>query len=261
MLSGASIGVLQTWVNIAINTKVEAALLRAALFHRAIPLARRSDMRNGMANDDGLDIPESLLVKNRKPLTKAQQALVDAAMSPVNKDAEKAAWAQSQRLPKNTEPAALAMLEAEKKAKSISAVKPAKAAKAAKASVRAARAGMVTVASIAQEYGLIPRVARACLRTAKIAKPAVGWAYDAKDPALVQVRDVLRAGVVVKGDKKPAKPEPAKVEAAKIPPPSETVWSGKAKKNVQPTPVASSAKAKAREEIAKAVKASKKKAK
>jgi hypothetical protein len=130
--------------------------------------------------------------------------------------------------------------------------KKSKPAAVKKPKMREVRAGMITVAAIAPEYGLLPREARGLLRAAKIAKPKVGWACDAKDPVLTVWRDVLKAGrgkvaskvAVVKAAPKKALPKDA-------------VWSGKAKKTkekfkrvVPPSP-----KAEARAEAKKAVKA------
>jgi hypothetical protein len=120
-----------------------------------------------------------------------------------------------------------------------------------KPKVREVRAGMTTVAAIASEYGLIPREARGLLRAAKIAKPKVGWAYDAKDPALAVVRELLKAGRGKVASKT------VSVKAPKKALPKDAVWSGKAKKTkekfkrvVPPSP-----KAEARAEAKKAVKA------
>lgn len=80
------------------------------------------------------------------------------------------------------------------------------------------REGLVSVATIAQELGIIPRVARGYLRAAKIDKPAVGWAGDQAWADMI--REALKAEmskekpVKVKPAPK-AKPEPAKKVKAK----------------------------------------------
>jgi hypothetical protein len=53
---------------------------------------------------------------------------------------------------------------------------------------------LITVASIAAEYKLLSRDARALLRASKIKKPAVGWAFAPNSPELKAVRELLKAG-------------------------------------------------------------------
>ena len=209
---------------------------------------------NGATTGDGLDLPESLKRVNAKPLTKSQIKVRDAAIARV------ATPATNSRLPKGgLEPAGVAMLKEASVAKSTkdagrherAVVKQQERA----AKVREGRDGFITVASIAKEYGMIPREARACLRAAKLTKPAGGWAFDAKDPALAKVREVLTSGKVktTKTTKTPVAPK-----STPIPPPSETVWSGKAKKAAKAkVAVAVPAKVAARAEAKKAVRAKK----
>jgi colicin import membrane protein len=194
-----------------------------------------------------LDIPENLKVENRKPLTPEQQATVDAAVKKTQEAAKAklpSSVAKAVETAKAATDAAKAATEAtqERRAK-------AKGREEKTKSIRLAREGLITVASIAQEYNLIPRVARGLLRDAKLKKPEHGWAYPKNDPELVQVRDVLKAGVVAKPK---AEPKVVAKAEAKIPPPSETVWSSKANKTKGEPPKPSSAKATARSEIAAA---------
>ena len=209
---------------------------------------------NGATTGDGLDLPESLKRVNAKPLTKSQIKVRDAAIARV------ATPATNSRLPKGgLEPAGVAMLKEASVAKSTkdagrhderAVVKQQERA----AKVREGRGGLITVASIAKEYGMIPREARACLRAAKLTKPAGGWAFDAKDPALAKVREVLTSGKVKTTKTK----TPVAPKSTPIPPPSETVWSGKAKKVAKAKiAVAVSAKVAARAEAKKAVRAKK----
>jgi hypothetical protein len=51
---------------------------------------------------------------------------------------------------------------------------------------RASRDGMITIAAVAAELKILPREARAVLRSLKIAKPPQGWAFDAKTAASIK---------------------------------------------------------------------------
>jgi len=53
---------------------------------------------------------------------------------------------------------------------------------------RAPRDGLVTVADIAAELGVEPRVARQALRGLGVEKPAAGWAWPASEAAAVAAR-------------------------------------------------------------------------
>lgn len=54
---------------------------------------------------------------------------------------------------------------------------------------RASRSGLVTIQTIAEEYGMTPRDARGILRKAKVPKPACGWAWKPDD--VQPIRDLM----------------------------------------------------------------------
>jgi hypothetical protein len=97
-------------------------------------------------------------------------------------------------------------------------------AKERKAKERAAkpdsRAGLVTVASIALELGIVPRIARGYLRDLKVPKPEVGWAGD--QAWADDIKAKLQAEMNKEKKAKPApkaKPEPEKkVKVKKVAP-------------------------------------------
>jgi len=134
--------------------------------------------------------------------------------------------------------------------------KPVKEKKAkAKSPVREARTGLTSVAQIAEELGIVPRVARGYLRAAKIDKPAVGWAGDQAWADMI--REALKAEmskekpVKVKAEPK-AKPEPAPKAKAKkaapkpvkkAPAPAPKAKAAKKPAPKKPAPVKKAAKA------------------
>jgi hypothetical protein len=128
------------------------------------------------------------------------------------------------------------------------AEKPVKEKKVkAKSGVREAREGLISVAQIAEELKILPRVARGYLRAAKIDKPeGVGWAGDAAWADMI--REALKAEM--------SKEKPVKVKAAPKAKP-EPVEKPKAKK-AAPKPVKKAPAPKAKPAPAK--KAAKKKA-
>jgi len=131
-----------------------------------------------MKNDD-LEIPASLKRTDAKP----SNGQPKAPPPPVGNDAKPATDAKP--APKVTKvPTGMTGKKAAAQAKKAAKLPP----------MFKGREGLVAVADIAKEYKLAPRDARAILRAAKLKKPAVGWAYDAKDPALKRVRELLKAG-------------------------------------------------------------------
>jgi hypothetical protein len=87
---------------------------------------------------------------------------------------------------------------------------------------RPARDGLISVGDIAKKAGLLPREARAILRSAKEPKPACGWAFDTTTAG--RIEGLLRAGAA----KAPPKGTPGTKPTPKglsIPPPEETTWS------------------------------------
>lgn len=127
------------------------------------------------------------------------------------------------------------------------AAKPEKVKKErTKSPVREAREGLVSVAQIAEELNILPRVARGYLRAAKIDKPAVGWAGD--EAWADMIREALKAEMSkekpVKEKPAPkAKPEPVEKPKAKkaAPKPAKKAPAPKAK----PAPAKKVAKKKA----------------
>lgn len=52
--------------------------------------------------------------------------------------------------------------------------------------------GYITVAQIAAELNIAPNKARNLLRKAKIQKPKAGWTFKTKDPAVKEIREILK---------------------------------------------------------------------
>lgn len=83
--------------------------------------------------------------------------------------------------------------------------------KAERTSKPNAREGLTTVAQIAEELKIIPRIARGYLRAAKIEKPEIGWAGD--QAWADSIREALKAEM---NKEKPVKaPPPIKAKAVK----------------------------------------------
>jgi len=185
---------------------------------------------DGNGNADGLDIPKSLKVENRTPLAPEAKVKIDAKVKAAQ-EAAKPKLSLNKEVPKKDSVTKRIEERAEKKVR-----------------------GEVTVAGIAKEYGLIPREARALLRAAKLPKPKGGWAYDAKDAALEKVREVLKAGKAPTPAAAKGAVTYARRKAAVVPPPSETVWSGKAKIKRVAAPIAVNVKADVTKEVKKLAK-------
>lgn len=192
------------------------------------------------------DIPPELLVENRVPLSPELKAKSDARIKAAM-EAEKPKLSMSKSVEeKPVKDKALAKDQAKERA----TLKRDDAKRAKKVS----REGLITVASIAEEYGLIPREARGLLRSAKLPKPSCGWAYEAKDPALDKVREVLKAG---KQEVKEPAVKKAPAKKSKIEPGAVFTGKAKVKSTATPAPAPSSAKADAAQEAKKLVKAAK----
>ena len=58
---------------------------------------------------------------------------------------------------------------------------------------KAPSAGQITVAQLAESLNIAPNKARNALRKANIAKPANGWTFDANDPIVKTITDILKS--------------------------------------------------------------------
>lgn len=137
---------------------------------------------------DPLDIPAFLLVKNRKPMTPEQHAAL------VVKRAEQPPQEFSLNRPRHLDPEGEAMLAALNAPKRTRLVRDGIVASIERkdTSPRPSRDGLTTIAELAKEQDMLPRVARGLLRLHGMPKPEVGWAFNAEQAE--RARAILRAG-------------------------------------------------------------------
>lgn len=199
-------------------------------------------------------IPVELQTQNRQPPSPEAQARVDAMM----KKAQEAADAERKYFDK---PKGMTVEEWEAHLKSKEEAKAAekasresnKAERAPRESKKRLREGKVSVAQIAQEMGILPRVARGMLRDAEWKKPEGGWVYDPTDTKSIDAVKALLAA----GPKKEKKKEAPKVEeASRIK--GGGVFTSKLKKTKAKVVPVVGDKAKAKAEAKKAIAATKK---
>lgn len=119
-----------------------------------------------------------------------------------------------------------AMLEAQERSRvADSPFLSAKRAERASRPPRPSREGLISVGDIAASLKVLPRVARAALRAAKMPKPDVGWAFAATDvPRITKIiKDALECDTSTSAKKSSAKSTKLKPSSMKQKPSSKSV--------------------------------------